>query len=129
MVERPIKKSERQAATTTEVQETSEAAQGIEGVQEANPAPEQRSTTPRPSKDRPAKDKEERKGRRSQQKDEGARPPLSPALMRGPKPMKPKPPVIEAAAKEQEVTSEEPLTQIEPEDIPDNIEPEDIPDN
>jgi len=109
MVERPIKKSERQAATTAEVQQTSGTAQGIEGVRETNAAPEQRSTTPRPSKDRPAKDKDQRKGRKGQQKDEDARPPLNPALMRGPKPTKPKPPVIEAA-------SEEPLTQTEPED-------------
>ena len=122
MVERPIKKSERQAATTTEVQQASGTAQGIEGVRETNAAPEQRSTTPRPSKDRPAKDKDkdQRKGRKGQQKDEGARPPLNPALMRGPKPTKPKPPVIEAASEEQEATAEEPLTQTEPENTPES---------
>jgi len=120
MVERPIKKSERQAATTTEVHETSGTTQDIEGVRETNAVPEQRSTTPRPSKDRPAKDKDQRKGRKGQQKDEGARPPLNPALMRGPKPTKPKPPVIEAVSEEQEAASEEPLTQTETEDTPES---------
>jgi len=133
VVERPIKKSERQAMAETnaetnnageEVLETQGFAGGgsgnfleqaqrsaggssdgveqaqpttIEGAQDSiTPSPEERST-PRPRLEKD-KSKEKGRGRGGQQKDDrSSRQPANPALMRGPRPTKPKPPVVQAA--------------------------------
>lgn len=94
MVERPIKKSERQAVAEPnddiEVQETE--ASTAEGNQDFTPLPEKQSA-PRPLL---GKDKSKAKGRGKEEKESrSARPPANPALMRGPKPTKPKPPVVQ----------------------------------
>jgi len=94
MVERPIKKSERQAAAREEGAPKTEP-----GILEGNPSvsqdsDEERSTTPRPFKNK-EKDHRRGKGKGNREREEQSRPPANPALMRGPKPTKPKPPVIE----------------------------------
>jgi hypothetical protein len=93
MVERPIKKSERQTAPSTsdvveEVQETEPSP--VEGSQSSiTQSSEERSTT-RPIR---RKDKTDKKGKGNQQESERSGQ-VNPALVRGPKPTKPKPPVI-----------------------------------
>ena len=88
MVERPIKKSERQTVAqpsdvVEEVRETEP--DTIEGSLES-------ITTKReqPSKTRPFRGK----GKGNQQEDSRSKSPVNAALMRGPKPTKAKPPVI-----------------------------------
>ncbi len=93
MVERPIKKSERQAITEPSdvvKQDLETEPSLIEGsLDSITQSPEERNTT-RPS---PRKDKTKGKGKGNQQEEDRSR--LgNPALMRGPKPTKPKPPVI-----------------------------------
>jgi len=92
MVERPIKKSERQAAASEVTAGTPETEPGtLAGDLTVTPASEGRSTT-----SRPLKNEEKRgKGKGNRGKEEKSRPPANPALMRGPKPAKPKPPVVE----------------------------------
>lgn len=110
MVERPIKKSERQAVTeSNEVVEktlTSEPST-IEGATDSiTETPEKRNTKvlPLPTKDKTKA--KEGKGRGSQQKDEqSSRPPMNAALVRGPKPTKAKPPVIQKPQEETESDS------------------------
>lgn len=108
MVERPIKKSERQAVATSDgitepsndVAETSDDVGEVleaetiplEGTQEAVTQSPQRRSIPRPL----AKDqKDQKKGRGEQNDRRSDRSPANPALMRGPKPTKPKPPVVQ----------------------------------
>lgn len=94
MVERPIKRSDRQAIADAEpskvieeVLETEPTA--IEGNLDVTPPPKERNI-PRPSR---SKDTTKGKGKGNQQEDSRSSP-MSPALMRGPKPTKPKPPVV-----------------------------------
>lgn len=93
MVERPIKKSERQAAAKDEA--------GANQTSTPESAPENRSPIPQRAE---RKDRGDKKGRRKEG-DERAKP-ANPALMRGPKPSKPKPPVIEAPAEEADALNE-----------------------
>lgn len=96
MVERPIKKSERQA-----VNESNDV---VDVVKEASGEPtstNEGAETPIQSSKRvislptPAKDKKKEKDRGDRRKDEQAnKPPANLALMRGPKPTKPKAPVV-----------------------------------
>jgi hypothetical protein len=77
MVERPIKKSERQAK-----------ADPIVGGDAPTQASEERA---RPTRDNSNRDKERGKGRGKRDDRDEAKPPANMALMRGPKPVKPKP--------------------------------------
>ena len=77
MVERPIKKSERQAK-----------ADPIVGADAPVQASEERA---RPTRDNPNRDKDRSKGRGKRDERDEAKPPANMALMRGPKPVKPKP--------------------------------------
>lgn len=93
MVERPIKRSERQAVTDAnnlgaapDQPSTNEAA----GADQ--PSPQKSSTTP----PLVIKDKKKAKGRERQKDEQSSKPPVNLALMRGPKPTKPKPPVTKA---------------------------------
>lgn len=113
MVERPIKKSERQAvAKPDDVGEAIETQPSmIEDAQDSiTQPPEERSTS------RPLPGKDKRKGsREDRQKDErSSRTPINPALMRGPKPTKIKPPVVKET---QEATAEESVPEADPEEI------------
>lgn len=94
MVERPIKKSERQAVTDAnnlgaapEAQPSTNEAGGAD-----QPSPPKSSTTP----PLVIKDKKKAKGRERQKDEQSSKPPVNLALMRGPKPTKPKPPVTKA---------------------------------
>ncbi|MBD2099150.1 hypothetical protein H6F90_29230 [Trichocoleus sp. FACHB-591] len=105
MVERPIKKSERQVADNP----SSDAAgfQGSEASDSDTRNSEERVRS-RPSRDKSDRndkgsdrgsgrggDRDKRKGRGRDQEDDRARTPVNPALMRGPKPTQPKPPVVQ----------------------------------
>ncbi len=113
MVERPIKKSERQVVTKSNdvVEEALDTEpRTIEGATDpTTQSPEEQNTKQRPL---PVKDKtkgKEGKGRGDRQKDDqSSRPPVNPALLRGPKPTKPKPPVI---TKTQETTESDSVDQ------------------
>jgi hypothetical protein len=104
MVERPIKKSERQTTN----QPSSDAA----GFQESEAPDAGASNSEERVRSRPSRDKSDRndkgsdrggdrgdrgkrKGRGRDQEDDRARTPVNPALMRGPKPTQPKPPVVQ----------------------------------
>lgn len=108
MVERPIKKSERQIAPpsdageeTQEIQDTQP--QAIENNLEATAAsPEKRKVIP----SIPGKEKSKARGKGSKREEEAAIPPMNMALMRGPKPTKPKPPVVTTSPEEIESSSE-----------------------
>ena len=100
MVERPIKRSERQTVADAEpskvieeVLETEPTA--IEGSLDVTPPPKERNI-PRPSR---GKDTTKGKGKGNQQ-EESRSSPMSAALMRGPKPTKPKPPVVKKTESE-----------------------------
>ena len=109
MVERPIKKSEREAmaAASHSSEEGLEAQPGtIEDIHDSNSESSVNQDVPRP---RPVKDRSKGKGKgRGEQKDQqsGRQPPMNPALMRGPKPTKPKAPVIQANVDEATEESE-----------------------
>nr|WP_290223122.1 hypothetical protein [Trichocoleus desertorum] len=105
MVERPIKKSERQVADNP----SSDAAefQGSEASDSGTRNSEERGRS-RPSRDKADRndkgsdrsgdrggDRGKRKGRGRDQEDDRARTPVNPALMRGPKPTQSKPPVVQ----------------------------------
>jgi hypothetical protein len=116
MVERPIKKSERQAVTKSNdvVEEALDTEpRTIEGATDpTTQSPSEQNTKQRPL---PVKDKtkgkegKEGKGRGDRQKDDqSSRPPMNPALLRGPKPTKPKPPLI---TKTQEATESDSVDQ------------------
>jgi hypothetical protein len=84
MVERPIKKSDRQA-----VAPSSDVGEEVKGG--GRPSEERPDSTTRRSFQK--KDKTKGRGKRDQ---EDSRPTsVNPALVRGPKPQKPKPPVVE----------------------------------
>lgn len=85
MVERPIKKSERQ--TVAEPSNTEPSA--IESSSDANTQPSEERSTPRPFR---GKDKTKEKGKGKQEDARSTA--VNPALMRGPKPSKAKPPLI-----------------------------------
>ncbi len=102
MVERPIKKSERQATAASNDAEVvleveaspTETNQDSVTDSPENQSPEKRNIPrPLPAKE---KDKGKEKGRGREKERESSRPPLNPALARGPKPSKPKPPVVQA---------------------------------
>lgn len=92
MVERPIKKSERQAvASNSDV--------GEEVQEKGRPIEERLDSTTSASEERSAprsfqkKDRAKGRGKKNQQESRPTN--VNPALMRGPKPTKPKPPVIQ----------------------------------
>ena len=101
MVERPIKKSERQIAPPSDV---------VEQVPETEPSPtegSQDSITESPQKRiitlPPVQGKDKTKGKgRGNQQDEDRSKFANPALMRGPKPTKSKPPLIKKSQEETE---------------------------
>ncbi|MBV8886442.1 MAG: hypothetical protein JO235_20945 [Chroococcidiopsidaceae cyanobacterium CP_BM_RX_35] len=105
MVERPIKKSEREAMAaashSTEDHSTEEGTEAqpgtIEGIHDSSSeSPENQGVSrPRPVKDK-SKGKGKGKGRGEQKDEQSSRQPMNPALMRGPRPTKPKAPVIQA---------------------------------
>ncbi|KJH69388.1 hypothetical protein [Aliterella atlantica] len=92
MVERPIKKSERQIAEPSDAKEAPESQQPSAGEENATssstPLPEKRKVIP------PVAGKENSKGRKGKgaKKEDEPAAPVNLALMRGPKPSKPKPP-------------------------------------
>jgi hypothetical protein len=105
MVERPIKKSERQTVDSkSDVVKPVKQTEGrpVEGsLDEISQSSEERSTT----RSFRGKDKTKGRGKRNQQSD--SRPSnVNPALMRGPKPTKPKPPVIQETESETTEDSE-----------------------
>lgn len=103
MVERPIKKSERQIAEPSDATEAPESQQpsvGEENATSSTPLPEKRKVIP------PVAGKENgkgKKGRGSKKEDEPAAP-TNLALMRGPKPSKPKPPPAVTTSSEETQT-------------------------
>lgn len=104
MVERPIKKSERQIAEPNDAQEAPEFQQS--SVEEGNvasstPLPEKRKVIP-PVAGKENSDSKGRKGKGSKKEEPSA--PVNLALMRGPKPSKPKPPPVVAAPAEETQT-------------------------
>jgi|SRR4028118_2045764 hypothetical protein len=115
MVERPIKKSDKAVASHSDVVKEDKEAERRpkEGsLDEITQSSSERNTTPSFR----GKDKTKRRGKDNQQKD--SRPSnVNPALVRGPRPAKPKPPVIQEAQSEvtedsdtetaQETTAEE----------------------
>lgn len=114
MVERPIKKSERQIAEPSNAEEALETQQpsSEESKVEASdtPLPEKRKVIP------PVPGKEKTKGRgKSYQKEDEPSAPVNLALMRGPKPSKPKPPVVEAPPEDTE-TQSDPVAEPSPEE-------------
>lgn len=107
MVERPIKKSERQIAPPSDpgdTQETQETQPNVveDGLEATTASPEKRKVIP----SIPGKEKSQGKGKGSRREEESAIPPTNLALMRGPKPTKPKPPVVAAPSEEVESSSE-----------------------
>ena len=112
MVERPIKKSERQAVTESTasndvvevVKEAPAEPSTDEGAQNPITQSSEQRIISRPLivKDKQVvKDKQKGKDRGDRRKDEQAdKPPASLALMRGPKPTKPKSPVVVKASPE-----------------------------
>lgn len=103
MVERPIKKSERQAVTESNdvVDVVKEAPTEATSTDEGAETPIQSSSKRVISLPIPAKDKKKEKDRGDRRKDEQAdKPPANLALMRGPKPTKPKSPVVVKASPE-----------------------------
>lgn len=97
MVERPIKKSDRQTVAEPSNPEPSP----IESSPDTNTQPSEERSTPRPFR---GKDKTKGKGK---DKEDSRSTAMSPALMRGPKPTKPKPPAIKKAESEGEDAAEE----------------------
>ncbi|MGG6265166.1 hypothetical protein ACQ4M3_06910 [Leptolyngbya sp. AN03gr2] len=95
MVERPIKKSERQeisaadpTATSSDQPSTSEGAALPDGMKSTSPRPVKKGDAPRSSERSNEKrgKKNDRGGKKSEKVDA---PPVNPALMRGPRPPKP----------------------------------------
>ncbi|WP_009630958.1 hypothetical protein [Synechocystis sp. PCC 7509] len=110
MVERPIKKSERQIDPPSEVGEEIQELQpkAVEDNLEATTtSPEKRKVIPSV----PGKEKTKSRGKGSN-REETTAPPMNMALMRGPKPTKTKPPVV-AATPEQVESSSEPQSEFE----------------
>lgn len=105
MVERPIKKSERQAV---EAGATEQSEQQAEVRSERQPP-----SPPNKDKDRPARSKgrDDRKRGDRDRKEEVSKPPAMMALMRGPRPVQPKPVVEEPLEEVQETVSEEGATE------------------
>lgn len=104
MVERPIKKSERQIAPPSDAGEETQETQpnAVEDSLEATTAsPEKRKVIPSV----PGKEKSKGRERGSKREQEPAAP-MNMALMRGPKPTKPKPPVVTTPSEEIESSSE-----------------------
>ncbi len=104
MVERPIKKSERQVAPPSDAGEETQETQpnAVEdSLETTTPSPEKRKVIP----SIPGKEKAKGRGKGSN-REEAAPPPMNMALMRGPKPVKSKPPVVTAPP--EEVSSEDP---------------------
>ena len=97
MVERPIKKSDRQPIAEPSHTETSP----IESNPDTNAQSSEERSVPRPFR---GKDKTKAK---SKDKEDSRSTPGNPALMRGPKPTKPKPPAIKKAESEGEDAAEE----------------------
>jgi len=97
MVERPIKKSERQPIAEPSDAEPS----SIESSSDADTPSSEGRNTPRPFR---GKDKAKGKDKG---KEEGRATAVSPALMRGPKPTKPKPPVVKKAESDSEDEAEQ----------------------
>ncbi len=97
----PIKKSERPIASPSEVEaQTQDQPRAVEDNLEAVIAsPEKRKVIP----SIPGKERSKSRGKSSNREEEPATPPMNLALMRGPKPTKPKPPV--AAIPPEEVES------------------------
>ena len=91
MVERPIKKSERQATDkpSSDAAGSQESAALDSGTQNSEERGRNRSS-------RDKGDRGKRKGRGRDQEDDRAKTPVNPALMRGPKPTQPKPPVVQS---------------------------------
>ncbi|MBW4665736.1 MAG: hypothetical protein KME01_16335 [Chroococcus sp. CMT-3BRIN-NPC107] len=107
MVERPIKKSERQVAPPSDAVEQTQEPQPTtvnESLEATTILPEKRKVLP----SIPGKEKAKGRGRGSNREEAAAPPPMNLALMRGPKPTKSKPPVVEAPPEEVE-SSEPPL--------------------
>lgn len=96
MVERPIKKSERQ--TIAEPSDTEPSA--IESSSDANTQSSEERSTPKPFR---GKDKIKGKAK---DKEDSRSTPVNLALMRGPKPTKPKPPAIKKAQSEETAEDE-----------------------
>lgn len=108
MVERPIKKSERQIAPPSDAGEETR-----EQIQEQPNAVEDSLETPTASPEKrkvipsvPGKEKSKGRGKGGKREEEPS-PPMNLALMRGPKPTKPKPPVVTAPTEEVPTTEAE----------------------
>ncbi|MEH1968967.1 MULTISPECIES: hypothetical protein [unclassified Nostoc] len=91
MVERPIKKSERQSQESTD--KNSENSDSITPIE----------SKPNPKSSKPSRDRSSGGGKKSSYKDEN-RQPVNPALARGPKPVKP--PAAKVKTEELETESE-----------------------
>lgn len=92
MVERPIKKSERQPSSGTD--------------SESEKSDSMPTAKPNPKSSKQSDDRSEGRGKKASFKDE-SRQSVNPALARGPKPVKPQPKVIIEAESESETMNEE----------------------
>ncbi|WP_375471861.1 hypothetical protein [uncultured Nostoc sp.] len=91
MVERPIKKSERQSqANTDSNSENSDSVTPIES---------------NPKSSKPSRDRSSDKGKKGSSYRDESRPPVNPALARGPKPVKPPAPKVKTEELETESES------------------------
>lgn len=108
MVERPIKKSERQIAPPSDAGEETQEVQEIQpqatddNLEAITVSPEKRKVIP----SIPGKEKSKAKGKGARREEGASIPPMNMALMRGPKPTKPKPPVVTTSVDEVESSSE-----------------------
>ena len=100
----PIKKSERLIAPPSEVEaQIQDQPSAVEdSLETATVSPEKRKVIP----SIPGKERSKSRGKGSNREEEPATPPMNMALMRGPKPTKPKPPVAVAPPEELESISE-----------------------
>lgn len=108
MVERPIKKSERPAIAESQGDAAGAETTARRGRDESR---EERGGN-RSSRGKGDKGDKKRRGKRDQEQEE--RPPVNPALMRGPKPVQIKPPVVtQEAPVEETEAGEEPAVESE----------------
>lgn len=100
MVERPIKKSERQTAAVPN-DEVKTPVETVSIANEDTASVDQTSNEPKGTKPLLALDKTKVNAQKQQQKEQfSSTERVNPALMRGPKPTKPKPPVIKSNKEE-----------------------------
>ncbi len=110
MIERPIKKSDRQAVPqSNDVVEKVIKTESLEERDITLPRKDHKISRKEPQERPEPQERQNRQDRQNRQKEEfSSRTPVNPALVRGPKPTKPKPPVIPALNEATEADAIEP---------------------